>query len=699
MFPLLGLPREVVTTVISFLSSPRDLSNCIIASKVLATHVAEAELCLDLGTKYSNVGSVEETALKTRTLAGLRKYYPSVAVLLLPNVPLEDADLQPLLAALPRLQLLDVSGGRKLTHASASVLARANSLLLSRSQQLHQQLSWNAGPAAGPYSKPQASGNHAYYKSTNADSSSNTSITQGVGRQLPLLAVNMQRCFQLHAGSLDALLKGPRGLAVLALSHLDLGRWPTAPPPPAGDSDRNTANTSSITTTNHHMPEPGVGGRLVDSLQVLALHNCLRLHGDAISALAAHLDSARGPGSGVRFLLLGGSLLSLSAFVGEAAAAALPPIPPAAKALLLESYRPRLSSTAATREAHLAAAQHLVAAALALPRLAALELSFMPPPLVQCVRAVLADEAVTGRSPVEVWDFAVDVSGLQRAQRALQAALGRASGTAVLDARSSSRCSSSGGGGGWQWRGGELLAAHAATAVVRAAVTCSSAARSTPLHMAAERGDLAGVQALLAAGAGVDVRDTGGTTPLFLAAEAGHTAVVRAVLAGGADPRVSNAAGESPLYIASLRGHLAAVVALLEGFAARGLTWLDPDLYGDCWTPLMAAAVANHTEVAQCLLQAAGASGSLRCVSAVNKYGQSVMHIAARNGSGPLLSLLLSAGGGALVGRRDDKGDTPVDVARKNRHVAALEAFRRVVPVGGQGGGGRKQQMDAWAAA
>ncbi len=73
----LSWPPQVVTAVISFLSSPRDLSNCIIASKVLATHVAEAELCLDLGTKYSNVGSVEETALKTRTLAGLRKYYTS----------------------------------------------------------------------------------------------------------------------------------------------------------------------------------------------------------------------------------------------------------------------------------------------------------------------------------------------------------------------------------------------------------------------------------------------------------------------------------------------------------------------------------------------------------------------------------------------------------------------------------------------
>lgn len=75
--------------------------------------------------------------------------------------------------------------------------------------------------------------------------------------------------------------------------------------------------------------------------------------------------------------------------------------------------------------------------------------------------------------------------------------------------------------------------------------------------------------------------------------------------------------------------------------------------------------------------QAAGASGS-ELVVAPNKYGQSVVHIAARKGSSQLLRLLLSAGGVEAVVRRDGSGDTPVDVAKKNRHTAALAEFRRV---------------------
>jgi hypothetical protein len=36
-------------------------------------------------------------------------------------------------------------------------------------------------------------------------------------------------------------------------------------------------------------------------------------------------------------------------------------------------------------------------------------------------------------------------------------------------------------------------------------------------------------------------------------------------------------------YIASLRGHLPAVTALLRHFETRKITWLDPNLYGDNW--------------------------------------------------------------------------------------------------------------------
>lgn len=79
------------------------------------------------------------------------------------------------------------------------------------------------------------------------------------------------------------------------------------------------------------------------------------------------------------------------------------------------------------------------------------------------------------------------------------------------------------------------------------------------------------------------------------------------------------------------------------------LYWLqDGRLYGDGWTPLMAAAVADRHSVAVRLLSAAGSAvGAL--VSHANRYGQTAVHIAARKGSLPLLTALLAIGGPAIA--------------------------------------------------
>jgi ankyrin repeat protein len=74
----------------------------------------------------------------------------------------------------------------------------------------------------------------------------------------------------------------------------------------------------------------------------------------------------------------------------------------------------------------------------------------------------------------------------------------------------------------------------------------------------------------------------------------------------------------------------------------------EAGLYGDSWTPLMAAAVAQHTGIAAQLLAAAGArAAELACAS--NRYGQGALHLAARQGCLPLIRLLLAAGAGAAV--------------------------------------------------
>lgn len=420
--------------------------------------------------------------------------------LLLPSLPLEDSELLRCVASLPRLQLLDVSS-RKLTHSGVTALLQLTGGGVQEGQQdgVYE-------PAAGKC-------------------------------RAPYFMLNLQRCFQLTTGSLDALLAAP-GLACLALSHLDLGRWGTEPEALQG-----------LTTA------AGSAGRCSSELQALVLQNCLRLHAGAIAALAAAVPSAR-------FLMLGGCTLALAAFVSPPAAS-VPHLPQPMLDLLHAAYKAAPTSTSATVAAHIGVAQWLLAAVLMLPQLEALDLTFFPLPLVAVVRRVLTDAEVLaglGRTPVEVWDFASDAATVVEQARSLLRRhlrpLSPSAGDGAVTCDAAKPDSSAGSAGA---RVADLLAEEAVRCVIRCAVNSSNTSRSTPLHMAAMTGKTAGIRKLLAAGVIVDARDTGGATALFLASEAGHADVCTALLAAGADPTISNAAGESPMYIAALRGHLGCV--------------------------------------------------------------------------------------------------------------------------------------------
>lgn len=61
-----------------------------------------------------------------------------------------------------------------------------------------------------------------------------------------------------------------------------------------------------------------------------------------------------------------------------------------------------------------------------------------------------------------------------------------------------------------------------------------------------------GVQALLSAGACVDLKDMkSGRTPLFLAVDRNHIKIAQKLLYGGAVANVANYAGQTPLPIAN----------------------------------------------------------------------------------------------------------------------------------------------------
>jgi len=86
-----------------------------------------------------------------------------------------------------------------------------------------------------------------------------------------------------------------------------------------------------------------------------------------------------------------------------------------------------------------------------------------------------------------------------------------------------------------------------------------------PLHTAASKGDLTGVQKLIETGSDVNEHDSFGATPIFYAAGNGKTDVVKFLIGKGADvnaPKKNN--GMTPLIIAAAGGHSSVVRLLIE---------------------------------------------------------------------------------------------------------------------------------------
>jgi ankyrin repeat protein len=97
--------------------------------------------------------------------------------------------------------------------------------------------------------------------------------------------------------------------------------------------------------------------------------------------------------------------------------------------------------------------------------------------------------------------------------------------------------------------------------------TSKNASALRPIHSAvAHRGDpevaLAIAQALVAAGAEINVAQQGGWTPLHAAAFHGHTAMVEFLLAHGADVRAKADNGQTALAMAVGKKHAEAVALL-----------------------------------------------------------------------------------------------------------------------------------------
>jgi ankyrin repeat protein len=139
----------------------------------------------------------------------------------------------------------------------------------------------------------------------------------------------------------------------------------------------------------------------------------------------------------------------------------------------------------------------------------------------------------------------------------------------------------------------------------------------TSLMLAASRGDLGGVEALLAEGADdVDARDAFGNTALIYAAGAGAAEVAAALVMAGADINARNRVGRSAFDAAVARGHAATAQTLRQarlccaardGDLALLVQTIDEgaDVNGelsDGWTALMIAAYHDQRDALRALL-------------------------------------------------------------------------------------------------
>jgi ankyrin repeat protein len=208
-------------------------------------------------------------------------------------------------------------------------------------------------------------------------------------------------------------------------------------------------------------------------------------------------------------------------------------------------------------------------------------------------------------------------------------------------------------------RAAALLAIGLAVCGLAAAQVPPSAAEKaqyTGLHAASARGDVAGIERLVARGAKVDARDGYARTPLHVAAYARQADAMRALVKAGANPNALENDRYDVVTIAAVADDVATLkVALAIGTSAKNVT----SRYDG--TALIAAAHLGHAEVVAELIRA-GAP-----LDHVNNLGWTALieSIVLGNG-GPRHTATLEAlvKAGANVNLPDRNGQTPLALAR-----------------------------------
>jgi ankyrin repeat protein len=138
--------------------------------------------------------------------------------------------------------------------------------------------------------------------------------------------------------------------------------------------------------------------------------------------------------------------------------------------------------------------------------------------------------------------------------------------------------------------------------------------RNKALIQAAKNDDIASIQTLLAAGAGINAQDVAGMTPLIWAAHYGHTKSARLLISHGADINAQSTEGFTAIMLAAQYGYLETVRLLLESNAdlraknKDGMNTLVSAGYqgrSDVWDVLKGAGAEVESSAQEFICQAA----------------------------------------------------------------------------------------------
>jgi len=120
---------------------------------------------------------------------------------------------------------------------------------------------------------------------------------------------------------------------------------------------------------------------------------------------------------------------------------------------------------------------------------------------------------------------------------------------------------------------------------------------ATPLHIAAEEGNVDIIKLLIENGLHTGVVDWIGNTALHIASAKGHTQAVAVLHEHGADPAAKNNQNDTPIHLAADAGHVEVARLLIEiGADINGLDYRNQ-------TPLKRAQDRGRKEVAELLLE------------------------------------------------------------------------------------------------